>query len=57
MDAPMLMRFSHALEVQAWSCGCFMLMRGDYESVLSQENDSRNIAYIKGGKLRNETTE
>jgi hypothetical protein len=33
-----------------------MRTRGDYESVLNQDDDSRKMAYIKGGKPRYETS-
>jgi len=35
---------SYAHEVLPCSCGCFMRTRGDYESVLSQDDDSRKMA-------------
>jgi hypothetical protein len=40
-----------------WRPFYFMPRRGDYESVLSQDSDdTRKMAYIKGGKSRNKTS-
>jgi hypothetical protein len=53
----MLIKFSHAHEVLPRSWGTFMRTRRNYESVLSQDDDSQlKMAYIKGGKPRNETS-
>jgi hypothetical protein len=54
------MGYSYAHDDLPCLCGCFMRTRRDYESrsVLRQDDNSRlKMAYIKGGKPRNETTE
>jgi hypothetical protein len=47
---------THAHDILPCSCCYFMPTRGDYESVLSQDNGLRKKAYIKRGKPRNETS-